>query len=114
MVRLVQSLQAWGTPDFATALKQEIAQSGRDWLPLQQGLSASSSVADAPITLVVLGSTELENAIQVRAGIFYQGLIGGCSCVDDPTPDSENTEYCEVLLEIDKATAEVAVSLLTE
>lgn len=114
MVRLAQSLQAWGTPDFAAVLKQEVAQCGRDWLPLQQGLSASSSVADAPITLVVLSATELENAIQVRAGIFYQGLIGGCSCADDPTPDSENTEYCEVLLEIDKVTAEVAVSLLVE
>ena len=50
--------------------------------------------------------------IHVKAGIFYTGIIAGCSCADDPTPVDEQAEYCEVRLEINKATAATAISLL--
>jgi hypothetical protein len=55
----------------------------------------------------------MENVIRVKAGIFYQGVLGGCSCADDPTPASEINEYCEVQLDIDKSTAATAVELVT-
>jgi hypothetical protein len=38
----------------------------------------------------------------------------GCSCADDPTPDSKNNEYCVVQLDIDKTTAETTIDLVTE
>jgi len=38
MIQLTKALHAWGTPDFEAVLKQEIAQLGADYLPLQQGL----------------------------------------------------------------------------
>jgi len=57
---------------------------------------------------------EMENVIRIKAGIFYHGIIGGCSCADDPTPTGENNEYCEVQIDIDKATAVIAVVLITE
>jgi hypothetical protein len=113
MLKLSGALRAWGMPDFEAALKQELARNAGH-LPLQQGLSSSSSVADAPVTVVIHSMTGLGNAIRVKAGIFYQGVIGGCSCTGDPTPDSENTEYCVVLLSIDKTTAATEVTLLAE
>lgn len=113
MMRLGKALRAWGTPDFAAVLRQEIAQ-GAGHLPLQQGLSTGNYVADGPITVAINSVAELEKVIRIQAGIFYQGVIGGCSCADDPTPDSEINEYCEVQLDIDKATAEAAVTLATE
>jgi len=112
MVKLEKSLSAWGTPDFTTILKQEILQLDTALLPLQQGLSGSSSVSDAPITVFVPSVTEVENALRVRAGIFYQGIIGGCSCADDPTPDSDINEYCEVQLDIDRVSAISTITLL--
>lgn len=114
MIRLDNSLRAWGTPDFEAVLKREVAQFGAGQLPLQQGLSSSSSVAGTPITVVVHSVTDLENKIRVKAGIFYEGLVGGCSCAGDPTIDSEIAEYCEVWLNIDKVTAATEVSLVTE
>jgi hypothetical protein len=114
MVRLEKTLRAWGTPDFATVLKQEVAQLGHSRLPLQEGISVGSYVTDAPISVVVSSIEELEKTIRVRAGIFYQSVIAGCSCEGDPTPTSENTEYCEVLLDIDKATAATTVALIEE
>lgn len=112
MIRLDKALSAWGTPAFAEVLKQEIAQLGADHLPLQQGLSTGNYVADKPITVAIHSAAELENVIRVRAGIFYNGIIGGCSCADDPTPASEINEYCEVQLDIDKATSNTAITLL--
>jgi hypothetical protein len=114
MLRLDKSKCAWGTPAFAAILKQEIEQLGSDHLPLQQGLSTGNYVTATPITVMINSVTELEDAIRVKAGIFYQGVIGGCSCADDPTTTSESNEYCEVQLDIDRTTAETAVALITE
>lgn len=114
MIRFDKSMLAWGTPDFEAVLKQEIAQLEAGQLPLQQGLSTGNYVSDAPITVAINRVMEMENIIRVTAGIFYQGVIGGCSCTDDPTPVSEINEYCEVQLDIDKATAIAAVALMSE
>jgi hypothetical protein len=113
-LRLEKALDAWGTPDFASVLQQELAQLDAHTLHLQRGLSTGNYVADDPILAVINSAGEMETMIHVRAGIFYRGVIGGCSCEDDPTPASEINEYCEVLLEIDKATAATAVKLITD
>jgi hypothetical protein len=113
MLRLDESLRAWGTPAFAAVLNQELAHHA-GLLPLQQGLSASSSVAETPITVMILNTSDAENTLSIKAGIFYQGLVGGCSCADDPGPVNENTEYCVVSLEIDKASALATVALMPD
>ncbi len=110
MIRLDKALEAWATPEFDAVLKQELAQQAAQ-LPVQQGLSSSSSVADTPITVVIHSAADQGSAIRVKAGIFYEGLVGGCSCAGDPTVDSENAEYCEVLVDIDKASAAGTVTL---
>jgi hypothetical protein len=56
----------------------------------------------------------VENVIRVKAGIFYKGVLGGCSCAGDPASAGENDEYCEVRLDIDKTSAATAVTLVTE
>jgi len=111
LIRLDKTLRAWGTPDFEAILKQEIAQLGSDLLPLQQGLSTGNYVTDSPITVAINRISEMENIIRVKAGIFYQGVIGGCSCADDPTPTGETNEYCEVQLDIDKTTSVATITL---
>lgn len=112
MLRLDNALRAWGTPGFEIALKQEIAQQ-KDLLPLQQGLSTGNYVTADPVTVAIHSVAETKELIRVQAGIFYSSVIGGCSCEGDPTPTSENNEYCEVRLDIDKITAATAVALVT-
>lgn len=109
---LKKSLDAWGAPDFERVLKRELECLDRGKLPLQQGLAHGNQVADAPFTVLVLGVHELDEAIRVRVGIFYQGLLGGCSCADDPTPAGEFNEYCEVQLDMDRKTASTTVILV--
>lgn len=114
MVKLDIALSAWGTPGFYELLKQEVAQLDYAKLPLQQGLSTGNYVSDAPITVSIHSVLEMGNMIRVNVGIFYQGIIGGCSCTDDPTPVSDINEYCEVQLDIDRASAITTVLLVKD
>lgn len=114
MPALPVALGAWGKPDFKEVLKSEIEQLESDQLPLQQGLEQSSHVSDSGFKTIILNVSEDTQCIHAKAGIFYSGIIAGCSCADDPTPMSELNEYCEILLTIDKETAETAIKLLSE
>lgn len=114
MIRFDKALSAWGTPLFAATLKQEIEQLGAGPLPLQQGLSAGNYVVAEPITAMILSVAGMEKVIRIKAGIFFRSVMSGCACEGDPTPTSENSEYCEVQLDIDMATAATEVSLVTE
>lgn len=95
-------------------MQQEIAQLDHACLPLQQALSISSTVTDRPIQAMILATQEEADMIRVKAGIFYTGVISGCSCADDPTPIVEQNEYCVLQFCIDKASAEAAVTLVAE
>ena len=112
MLKLADALKAWGTPGFETALKEEIQDLDPGVLPLQQGLSQSSHVSDTKISVVILNVTETPDSIRAKTGVFYAGIVAGSCCSDDPTPVSENTEYCEVLFEINKNTAGSVITLL--
>lgn len=114
MLRLPDSLNARGTPKFTDVFKKEIERLDVDQLPLQQGLSVGNCVVGDKFSVMVLDTSEDENFIHARAGIFYNSIIGGCACADDPTPVSELNEYCVVRLDIDKKTAETTVTLLTD
>jgi hypothetical protein len=114
VIRLGKALNAWGTPGFDAILKQEIEQLDARWLPLQQGLSQGNCVSDNGFSAMILGVAEQAAVIRARAGIFYAGIIAGCSCADDPTPVDEISEYCELQFDIDKATADTTVTLLPQ
>jgi hypothetical protein len=114
MIRLPQSLAAWNTPDFEIALKRELEQLGAGQLPLQQALSSSSYALDDALCVMIISAGAAPAFIRAKVGVFFSGITAGCSCPDDPTPDSTQSEYCELTLTIDKATAEVAVSLTAD
>lgn len=109
MVRLPQSLAAWGTPAFADALRDEIGRLDIDALPLQRGLRAGSSVAGDRFDVMVLNVQAAGETIEARVGVFFQGILGGCSCADDPTPVEAQNEYCELQLHIDRRTGETRI-----
>jgi len=117
-MKLTKSLKSWQskgfTKDFTRVFKQEVADLDQKHLPLQQGLSLSSYVSDDKISALINKTEENHSSIIVSAGIFYSGIIAGCSCSDDPTPLDTQNEYCELLFSINKSTAETSVCLITE
>lgn len=113
-IRLTASTQAWGTPEFRATLKREIEALDPGLLPLQQGLSASSYALDDKVTAVLVSSDEAAGRIRARMGLFYFGVIAGCSCADDPTPVEPQNEYCEIDLTIDRADGEATIRLAAD
>ena len=113
-IRLNKSLDAWSTPEFKDVFKHQIEQLDRGFLPLQQGLSISSHVTDRSVQAMILNQSEDADLIHVKAGIFYTGIIAGCSCADDPAPIAEQNEYCVLQFCINKQSAEATVALVSE
>jgi hypothetical protein len=114
MIRLPAALDAWNSPEFVAVLKREIDRLDGGRLPLQQGLTASSQALDDRFEAMIIGADDEAGFIRARVGIFFSGLITGCSCADDPTPVEPQNEYCELIFAIDKATAEATVTLLAD
>jgi len=114
MIRLARSLDAWGTQEFQDVLKSEIEQLDAAELPLQQGLSSSSYALGDGRSAMVISARENDGAIRAKVGIFYSGIIPGCACADDPTPETELSEYCELELDIRKDTAETTVTVVDD
>ncbi|MGM0594781.1 MAG: hypothetical protein ACQETD_09615 [Pseudomonadota bacterium] len=114
VVHLPQTLAAWGRDDFAECCRAELEALPHDALPLQQGLALSSCVSDEPFRLMVISSGADERWLRIKAGVFYSGIIAGCSCADDPSPTDVQPEYCELLLLVDRRSGEAQVALLEE
>ena len=112
MLSLTNSAQAWNTPGFNKALKDEICGLDASLLPLQQALSQSSYTEGNNRDVVILKTEDYNNYILAKIGVFYTGIIPGCACSGDPTPDNEYNEYCELQLKIDKSTGNSEVELL--
>jgi len=99
------------SPDFKEILKSEIEGIHGDLLPLQQALSHSSHAITDNFSAIILATDQDQEFLHVKAGIFYAGIVAGCNCADDPTPVTEQNEYCEIMLEICKSTAKTNISL---
>jgi hypothetical protein len=108
------SLAAWNTPDFDGTFKREVEQIDAGLLPLQQGLSFTSSVADEPFQVMPLAMEATVDRLRVKAGVFYAGIVGGCSCADDPTPLESQPEHCVLWFEIDRSSGAASVELAPE
>jgi hypothetical protein len=114
MICLHRSLGSWNTPRFSDTLKQELEQVDPNALPLQDGLAISSHALDEKISVRIISLADDPKQILVKIGVFYTGVIAGCSCADDPTPIEPQNEYCEMLIAIDRSTAEASVQLLPD
>jgi len=114
MNRLTESLSAWGTSAFKDTFKQELGVLDSKQLPLQQGLRVGDYAVPGSYEVMIISSSVMAGAIRVKIGVFYQSVIAGCNCADDPTPIETNNEYCEVLVDIDKATAGVTITLCSD
>jgi hypothetical protein len=113
MIRFPKTIAAWQTPDFDAVLKDEIENLDFRHLPLQRGLSRSSHAMGDKLGAMIISVVDEPARLRVKAGLFYTGIIAGCSCADDPTPVDEVSEYCEVCIEIDRDTTEATVTLLS-
>jgi hypothetical protein len=112
--RLPESLATWGTPLFEETFKREVGRLTGQVLPLQGGLTHGSHASDRVNGVILFSTSESADSVIIKTGLYFTGIIAGCSCADDPTPNNETVEYCEVLIEIDRKSASASISLLAD
>lgn len=105
MPKFPDSLHAWPSDQFPKILKSEIEALPTGSLPLE------GYVDDSNITTTVLNVMDNQATIQVDVGIFYNEIIAGCSCGDDPVIQNA---YCEIRVSINKTTAEATFSITSK
>ena len=112
---LTRSAAAWSSPAFRPTLVDELQALGAHHPVLrpllQAALTQTSAVAEAALGVQVLSTHAEAGRIQVRVGVFYAGVIAGCSCADDPSPLDTITEHCELVLDIDPGTGRAGATL---
>lgn len=111
MPKFTTALNNWNTDLFNPSLKNEIQNLKPGTLPLEKATNQGGMIDDSNITASIINSTDNNNYIQAKVGIFFNEVVGGCNCDDDPV--SENT-YCEIILSINKETAEAEFSLISD
>jgi hypothetical protein len=107
---LTESQQAWPSERFNAVLKSELEAMSPDQLPLQQGLRVSSYAMDEAPAVMILSVKDVGEDVQVNIGVFFRGMVPGCSCADDPTPVEPVNEYGEWTLRMNKQTGIAALS----
>jgi hypothetical protein len=78
-------------------LQAELRQSARH-LPLQQGLAQSSYALYEDLQIQLLGLHQRGDEVELSVGVFFQGIIPGCNCSDDPEAPESIPEYCELTI----------------
>ena len=101
MGRLPLSLAAWGSDAFAETLQAEVGALAPSDLPLHW-LASTGYALETVVSVILIDTWETAGSIEVRLGIFFEELLPGCSCGDEPEPQPA---YGELALRIDKASA---------
>ena len=109
MPAFTQSLRSWQSGGFSRSLKLEIECLPPGILPLDRGTSQGGRVDDSELSATILGCSDQEDFIQARVGIFFNEVVGGCSCGDDPFVANA---YCELWVAIDKYSAEATFTVI--
>ncbi len=77
-------------------------------------MRVSSHALGDNVSACIVAVSELPRSLRAKVGIFFTGIVAGCGCADDPTLVEPQPEYCELLLEIDRASAATTVTLLSD
>ena len=111
MPKFIKSLYDWESDTFTQTLKSELENLETSIIPLDKGTSQGGYVDDSNITATVLRVSDDMTTIHAHVGIFFTEIVVGCGCGDDPMPTNA---YCEMQIDIDKATGESAFIIINK
>lgn len=106
---LERSRRAWSNGEFEQTLKQELCELPAGSIPLHLATEQGGMVDDSRIAVSVLDSREHAGSIEARVYVFFDEIVGGCNCHDDPVASKMQ---CEMRINIDSKTGVTAFSIL--
>jgi len=110
-ILLEKSCQAWDSPAFEETFKREVQALDAQQLQLHRAMQHGNHPGTRAPSVILLGSRGDQRSIEIRAGVLFSSVIGGCNCADDPSPLDEINEYCEMTFHIDRVSGETRIDL---
>lgn len=107
----METRDSWGQQNFADVLQRELLSLPAGTLPLHLATEQGGIVDDTSIEISLLGSEEQAATLEVRAWVFFEEIISGCNCDDDPM---STRSLCTLLVRIDKTDATADFSVLED
>ncbi|MCW8955439.1 MAG: glucosamine--fructose-6-phosphate aminotransferase [Gammaproteobacteria bacterium] len=96
---------------FKKMLKHRIEHLRPGSLPLDKGTTQGGIVDDNNISASILAISEAEHSVNIKAGVFFTEIVGGCSCGDDPITINA---YCDIIITMNKLSDELQFSIIDE
>ncbi|HER20523.1 MAG TPA: hypothetical protein ENO14_05725 [Chromatiales bacterium] len=97
---------------MGAVFKEELALLSPDALPLQQGMAHGNVAVGESLSAMIIATELTEDSCRIHAGLFFGSLIAGCACHNDPTPMTEQSEYCEVMFDIERPGGDARVRVI--
>jgi hypothetical protein len=110
MIKLPHALADWKSDRFAQSLRHDLMQLKSGILPLDKGIDSGGYVDDQNMEISVLKVSEDNRKIHATVGVFFTEIVICCGCGDDPM---ERNAYCEMVVRIDKGSAEAAFEIVS-
>jgi hypothetical protein len=111
MTKLSRVLEHLNEDDFRSVLVEELMALERGILPLHKGSLRGGPIDDSNLMISVLGVDESELSVDARIGVFFHEIIAGGSCLDEDTLENA---YCEIVVSINRDSAEVEFRMKAE
>jgi hypothetical protein len=109
MLKLTLTIQEHNPDTLGHILKKELESGTGAALPLHKGANEGGYCDASNLEVTILSLEQNAQVIRAMIGVFFTEVVANCSCGDEPL---EKPAYCEMLLNIDRTTAETDVHVV--
>ena len=113
MPRLPRTLQALlHSRPLKPALKADLECLEAAELPLQQALRQGSIALCDGLQPMPLSTRRQDRHFEIVCALFFDSIIAGCQCADDPSPENRLAESARLEILLDSRSGQARISLV--
>ncbi len=99
------------TPALARRLRDILIALPVSEFNLQRALRQGSIALPETLDVAIIRSEPGAARTLIRVSLFFQSVIAGCNCADDPSPEDRLEEHCEARILIENDSGKLQVTL---
>ena len=101
---LTKVFEYWDSDKFSDYIKSELSTKDVELLPLEKCCTYSAVIDENSISIMVISKILKVDSMVVKVGVFFQEILSGCACSDDPSQAmTHENSYCEINIIINKS-----------
>ncbi len=96
------------------ALRQDLRALDERALPLQQALRQGSIAVADKLDVMILDCRDSDHGWDIRCTVFFHGIVAGCQCADDPSPEERIDESAQLRIRLSRRDGSAVIRLLDD